>query len=267
MKTDYGAAVSRGWKFARSVERLFLLFIIYLASALMVLVPIIFIYRNITLGTLLTGSSILSFLGLFVAIIIVLLLLTFSSLMFIHNYANQRSLAKSAGFAKSRYFRFLAAMILASLISMVIGLPFSLLDAATRSVLASALNFIVSLLLTWVFFFVGQEIAVGGSRAVKSLSNSYSIFKRNWVQIAATWIITTLLAFLIIIVFAVPLLVAVVMTVLTAIGTGQVVPAILANLPLFIATCLILLVGVALAGLFTIGIATDVYMQIKRKRK
>lgn len=254
MKVDFESAVSHAWQFAKSIERLFVLSLFYLVAALLILLPVIFIYRNITLGAFQLVNLVQFFVGLFAAVIIAILLVLYSNLMFMHNYANQKSVAKSAVYAKKRYLRFLGAMIIVGAIDLIASIP-------------PIVGFVLSIIVGLIFFFVQQEIAVAGSRISKSLSNSYNIFKRNWLQVVITFILSALLGFLIILIFAIPLLVVAFATILPSIGTGQIVPALLANLPLFAVTGLILLVGVAFASLFTIGIKTDIYLQLKKRRK
>lgn len=270
MEVSFEGAISRGWQFAKSTERLFVMFVVYFVSALLVLLPVISIYRNITLGALFTFSFALSLLGLVVAIVIAVLLIMFSTLMFTHNYANQKSLRKSASFAKKKYLRFLGAMIIVTVISVLVTFPFSLAESISQSIMArilvNAVNFIVSIILGLMFFFVQQEIAVGGSRIMKSLTNSYAIFKRDWVQVLITLIVSGLLGLLIILISAIPLILVAVATIVPAISTGQFVPALLANLPLFLLSGLILIFGAALSTLFTTGIKTDVYMQLKKRK-
>ncbi len=251
MKVNFDGAVSRGWKFAKNTQRLTTQFMIYAIAVMLVLLPVIFLHPNITVGALKSAALAQSYAWLFVALVPTMLLLIYSALMFTHNYANQKSLAKSAGYVKSRYLRFFLAMMIVGLVSSVADIvPF--------------VGFIFSLVTGLIFFFVQQEIAVRNSGLSKSFSNSYAIFKRNWFKVFLTLIISGLLGLLIIIVFAIPLLIVA----LPALVSGQFMSAVLANLPLFIATGLILLVGVALATLWTIGIKTDVYMQLKKgKRK
>ncbi len=270
MGVSYEGAIGRGWQFAKSMERLFLLFIIYLASALIVLLPIVSIYRNITLGALFTLNFAVSLLGFVAAIVIAGLLMLFSTLMFTHNYANQKSLRKSASFAKAKYLRFLGATIIVTVISVLVTFPFSIADSLAQSALAkillSSVNFIISIILSLIFFFVQQEIAVGGSRIGRALGNSYAIFKRNWLQVLITLIVSGLLGLLIILISAIPLILMVVATI-PSISTGQFVPAMLANIPLFILSGLILIFGATLSTLFSTGIRTDVYMQLKKRKK
>ncbi len=271
MGVSFEGAVARGWQFAKSKERLFVMVAVYFVSALLVLLPIISIYRNITLGALFTFSFALSLLGLVVAIVIAALFIMFSMLMFTHNYANQKSLRKSASFAKKKYLRFLGATIIVTVISILATSPFSVAEALIQSlavkILVNVVSFIVSIILGLIFFFVQQEIAVGGSRIMKSLTNSYAIFKRDWLQVLITLIVSGLMGLLIILISAIPLLLVAVATIVPAISTGQFVPALLANIPLFILSGLILIFGIALATLFSIGIKTDVYMQLKKRRK
>ena len=254
MKVNFEGAVSRGWKFAKNTQRLTTQFLIYAIAVMLVLLPVIFLYRNITIGALQPAALVQSYVWLFVALLIAALLLIYSALMFMHNYANQKSLAKSAGYAKAKYFRFFLAMMIVGAISSVADIvPF--------------VGFIFSLVTGLIFFFVQQEIAVRNSGLSKSFSNSYAIFKRNWFKVFLTLIISGMLGLLVIIVFAIPLLVVAFATIVPAIASGQMVLALLANLPMFVVTGLILLAGVALATLWTIGIKTDIYMQLKKGKK
>ena len=254
MKVNFGGAVSRGWKFAKNTQRLTAQFLICTIAVMSFLLPVIFLYRNITIGALQSSALVQSYVWLFVALVVIILLLTYSTLMFMHNYANQKALGKSADYAKSRYLRFLLAMVIVGTISSIAEIvPF----------IGLILSFVAGL----IFFFVQQEIAVRNSGLSKSFSNSYEIFKRNWFKVFLTLVISGLAGLLTIIVFAIPLFVVAFGTIGPAITSGQFITALLANMPLFAVTGLVLLVGVALATLWTIGIKTDVYMQLKKGKK
>lgn len=256
---DYGAAVSRAWGYAANAKRIAVLAAFMLAGALFVLVPIYMMFKSITsaaelLNVLMFVSTFaVSMLYVVLGIIIAALIFTFANLLFIHNYANQKSLSQSASAVKSVYLTFLAASIIVGAISFVaMAIPF--------------VGFIIAIILGLMFFFLAQEIVVGRSGLSAGMSNSYKLFRKSWVDTIITLVLTAILGMIIIVIFAIPLMVAGFSTVASAQSTGF-AAAVKGNLLVLAITGLIALAGAALTVLFTDSIKTDVYMQLKKRKK
>ncbi len=255
MAVDFESAVSRGWRFARSLERIGVLMMFYIVAALLVIVPILFIYKTMTVGAFNVASMLQSFVGLLLAIIFAGLIVLYGTLAFIHNYANQKSLNKSFDYASKKYLRFLGAASIVGLVGAIAGA-------------VPVLGVVFSIVVSMIFFFVQQEVAVRGSTISKSLTNSYDMFKKSWLQILIALIITVCIGLVLLIVFAIPLLLVVFATIfLPATAGAPIAPAITANLGLYALAGLIFIFGLALTVLFTTGIKTDVYMQLRKGRR
>ena len=82
-----------------------------------------------------------------------------------------------------------------------------------------------------------------------------------------TFVLTAVLSIVIVLIFAIPIFIVGLTSAISAMATGNFMSVLMSNLPLFVVTGLILLVGVSLAMLFSNSIRTDVYMQLKKKRK
>jgi hypothetical protein len=128
------------------------------------------------------------------------------------------------------------------------------------------IGFVLTIIAGLIFFFIYQEVAVGKSSFANALRNSYRIFMNNKLDTLLTFIIAGIFALIIILIFAIPLIVVGIMSLVSAVSTGAFMQAFISNLGLFIITGIILIIGVAFSTLFSNSINTDVYMQLKKKR-
>ena len=250
---NYGAALGRAWKYSLDGKRLGAGFVIFLVAAVIAISPILFIYKTVSLSALNILTMIQFFAWMFVGIAVAGLLMLYAILMFTHNYANQKSLRKSAGFAVSNYPRFLAVTIVTVLISAIVSMvPF--------------IGIILSIITGLMFFFTIQEVAAG-SRFSNSIRNSYDMFMKKKLDTFITFILTGVISGVIILVFAIPLFAVGMSVVFSALSGGALTQALAANMAGIVISCLILLAGFTFATLFTNSVRTDVYAQLKKKRK
>ncbi len=251
---DYSGALGRAWKYSLNSRRLGVLFLFFIAASAIAAAPMLLIYKTITLGALNLITLIQFFAWFFAGLVIAMLIFLYATLMFTHNYANQKQgLEKSARFAASNYPRFLAVIIVTSVITFIVSaVPF--------------IGFIFSIIAGLVFFFIYQEVAFGSSFS-RTLKNSYRIFMDNKLDTILTFIITAVLAFLIILIFAIPFILIGIFSLVAALQTGAFMQAVMANFGAFVIAGIILLIGAAFAILFTNSAKTDIYMQLKKKRK
>lgn len=249
----YGDALERAWKYSVNFKRLCVFTLSLIISIAIVLLPLLFVYNGALISTNLV-SMIQFFVWLAVGIAVALLIYMYVMLLFTHNYANRKSLSKSADFAKSRYLRFLGVIIVTGIITFIVSM-------------VPLLGIVFSIIAGFVFFFVHQEVAVSDNGISKSLKGSYGIFRKNILDVIITFILTAVLSVVIILIFAIPLFIIGLSSIVSALTTGNLMSILMSNLPLFVVSGLILLVGVSLAMLFSNSIRTDVYMQLKKKRK
>ena len=258
---DYGGALGRAWKYSLNGKRLGAGFVIFLVAAVIAISPILFIYKTISLSALNILTMIQFFAWMFVGIAVAGLLMLYAILMFTHNYANQKqknasrrfSLRNSAGFAVSNYPRFLAVTIVTVLISAIVSMvPF--------------IGIILSIITGLMFFFTIQEVAAG-SRFSNSIRNSYDMFMEKKLDTFITFVLTGVISGVIILVFAIPLFAVGMSVVFSALSGGALMQALAANMAGVVISGLILLAGFTFATLFTNSVRTDVYAQLKNKRK
>lgn len=248
---DFEGAIGNAWKFAKDKERLSVLFGLDIVSFVLAFLPMFLILRSVRPSAIGVLGLLQSLGWIFVGVIIAVLVMLFSLLMFTHNYANQKSLGKSANFAARNYLRFLAAMVVVWVVeAILVFVPIPIVNLALAIIAALA------------FFFVSPEIAVSGNGVFNSISNSYRLFRQNWLRVILTILLNAVLGLIIVLIFAIPFIVSLFLFILPAAISGGVMSV----LPAVIVTGLIMLVGFTLATLLTIGIQTDVYMQLKKKK-
>lgn len=259
---DYSGAIKRGWKFSTNLQRLGAMILILLIAFSIAVSPLFFIYKTITLNAFNLFSLIQFFAWLFLGIVIGVLVLMYSVLLITHNYANQRttdakrqsSLSASARFAVSNYPRFLAVLIVSGILTFAVSL-------------APFIGFIFAIIAGLIFFFIYQEVAVRKSKFSQCLSNSYHIFMDNKLDTFITFIVTGIIVFVIVIIFAIPLLAISLNALAAAFTGGSFMQTFIANAGALAISAIILVIGVAFAILFTNSIKTDVYMQLTKKGK
>jgi len=250
---DYSGSIGRAWKYSTNVQRLASIFLMMLVASVIAISPLLLVYKTVSLGIFNLMALIQTFVWLLVGIVVGLLVFLYATLLFTHNYANQKSLRKSAGFAFSNYPKFLAVIIVTGIITFVLSL-------------APFIGFILTIVAGLIFFFAYQEVAFRSSFS-NTLKNSYNIFLENKLDTVITFIVTGVFAFIIIVIFAIPLFAVGIMSVASAMTTGAFMQAFMSNLGALVAAGLVLLLGLAFAVLFTNSIKTDVYMQLKKKKR
>jgi len=252
MPVDYGKAIGRAWDYSANTKRVCVFTLFALVSAAFVLAPLLFVYSKIVaMGSFSILVMMQSFVWLFLGIVIASLIFTYAMLMFVNNYATRKSLSVSAGFARSNYLRFLGVMIVSVAVTTAV------------SIVPFGIGILLSIIAGFVFFFIYQEVGVRGNGIHDTLSNSYNLFMKNKLDTLITFILSTVLSIVIIVIFAVPLLIVGFMSVFSAIRTGAFMQALMAQAPLLAVTGIIFAIGAVFAILFSNSIRTDVYMQLK----
>ncbi len=153
------------------------------------------------------GPVLFSLIFVFVAIIIIFFVTVLFDGMITddvqRNYKKeQQLLSKSLHIAKSKYWSMLGATVLASAIVVIVNfIPF--------------VGWLVSIIVSWFFLFVVPYVIIGNQHAVDAVKKSYRLFMDNksdvilfWILLSIITIALTLLAFLPIIVAALPVFIA-----------------------------------------------------------
>lgn len=249
---DYSGALGRAWKYTAS-KRLGAAFLFFLVTALIAVSPLFFVYKTLSLGLFNLVTLIQFFVWFLAGLVVAVLVFLYAMLLFTHNYANQKSLKKSASFALSSYPRFMAVVIVTGIITFIVSaVPF--------------IGIILSIVAGLMFFFTYQEVAFKSSFS-KSIRNSYDMFMKNKLDTVVTFIVTAVLALFILLIFAIPLFAVGFSAVLSSLSGVSLMQSLMANISSFMVAGIILLAGASFAILFTNSIKTDVYMQLKKKRK
>jgi hypothetical protein len=253
MTIDFGSAIGRSWKYSTDKKRLSLLSAFIIIVGLSILSLIIFLYKNFKLDPVNPMDMLQGFGGLIIVALVGFLVYMFLIIIYTHNYANRKSLGQSADFAKKVYLKYIAVFIAMAIITSI---------ASSVPIVGMIVSIVIGLL----FFFVYTEVAVSNSKFFDSFSNSYKLFNKNKLDVLVTFLLSGILSFVIVLIFAIPLIAVGAMTLITGMSAGDFVAVFAANAPLFVITGLILAVGIALAVLFSNSIRTDVYLQLKKKK-
>ncbi|MEK6887881.1 MAG: hypothetical protein AABX14_02960, partial [Candidatus Aenigmatarchaeota archaeon] len=194
---NFGDALGRAWKYSTNLKRLGVFTLSLIIALAIVLLPLLSVFSTTPLSIIVLNSvSLLTMIQFFtwlaVGIAAALLIYMYVILLFTHNYANQKSLGKSASFAKSRYLRFLGVVIVTGVITTIVSMvPF--------------IGIVFSIIAGLVFFFVHQEVAVSDNGISKSLTNSYRLFRKNILGVIITFILAAILSVVIVLIFAIPI--------------------------------------------------------------
>ncbi len=243
---DFSKALSRSWNYAKDLNRIGVLTLLGLIAMAVLFAPLLF------MGTTLTGVNILQTIGgLFVGVIVAGLIFVYTSVLFTHNYANQKSLGKSSDYAKSVFLRFLAALIIIAIINMILSV-------------IPIIGIVLVIVATLMLLFVQPEIAVSNTGLSASFSNSYDLFMKNKLDVVITVILAAVLGVVLFLIFMIPMFIVAGFGVMAFFMTGDITSVLAAGIPMFIVAGIIFVIGMAFTFLFTNSIKTDVYMQLKK---
>lgn len=187
---------------------------------------------------------------------------------FIQQCAAGKKARLSASFkvARARYPSVLGAAVIMLVINWVVTRVFSLVS----DIVAAVAAIVISLL----FFFVYQEAVLARRKFYRAVVGSVSLFRKAWLTIVLSWILSSIVSLALVFVFALPLLIlaSAIMSGVFAGGiTEDMTVAIMAlsqaNMPLLIIAGLAANVGLAMSKLFSIGFITGIYQQLAGKKK
>ena len=254
MKVNFGAAIKNGWRFALNPKRLILEAVSLALAIILILVTLVDVVGKISATQTTNILTIAQFgTNFIISLIVISLYFAFLHGTFVHNYSDQRSISKSAGVVKSRYLKLIFAIIPITILSVAFNIIFDGLIFPGAEV-GSVLGIIIGLL----FYFVYQEVIIDKKGALGALQGSYKIFRNNMFAVALTLVISLAVV--------IALIVAFVVLVLISVAFGSTLSVILAS-GVLIVSGIIFFIGLAIAILMTLGIQTDVYLQLKGRRR
>lgn len=264
---NYTSAIKNSFNFAISVKRLGFYFLFNLVMLGIIALPTLNLYYAVkaAFGAAIPISSLVptmigNLILLFLATVLISLLTLYVNIAFIQNYWASRkkdvSVLQSLKAVKPSYLTALAAAV----IIMGITMMFSFVQY---------IGVLIAMVIGLVFFFIYQDIVISKSNFSAAMSKSVEILKRNFMTILITWTIISIFSLIIMFVSCIPLFATLAMILPFAVIKGGLSAAILAvkqNLVLVVLTSLIAFLGAVLNALFVIGMQTDIYLQIKKKK-
>jgi len=215
-----------------------------------------------TSGVEMSGEAavlLLELVGLFAAWLLATLWITGAV---IHQSHKEKEFAKSWNFSRNRYLSLLGA---AAVTAVIAGLA-----AAIPTV-----GWIISILVGLVFFFTLQGVMIKGQGIMKSLEDSWHIFKHQPFKVFLMWLLITALAGIIALIFALPIIGLTTRVVLDVAGTGgSITPADLMNListiqmqfNLFVVSGIIFILGLSIVRVMSIKAQTEFYLQLRKPK-
>ena|GEM_PF-3804553 len=257
MKIDFGKAVSNGFGYAFMKDQ----FLVYFAFMLVAMstggylayqVIRAFVSENVAIGM----GYVLALIGF---VIVWILVGVWFSLAYVRSYQTRNkkgSLKKAFYEVKGMFWRMLAVTIVIGIISSLVGsVPY--------------IGWLFSLIVGWVFLFVAQFIVISKKMFGDVFSASWKNFRKYTWETIVVWIVNTLIAMGIVFLFVIPLL-AYFFTAgfqyMAADDISGLFHAIMGQPVVLAATLVIGIVGITISGIFSIGMLTDVFMQMYKKK-
>lgn len=133
---------------------------------------------------------------------------------------------------------------------------------------------IANIIFSFAVFFAYQELIIAKKGAIDSIKGSFSILKENWKDVIVSIIAVVISASAIIIVFLIPFVLTLAITIADvssqSLPVAGLIPefsvAVARNIIGFIVSGAVVVIGLAIANLFSNGFTTDVYLQLKGKK-
>ncbi len=252
MNVDYEAALKKAWHFANNWKRVSLYFLTSLALISMVTMMV---FSMLVRGAAFGGLDIIL---LFVA---ALFLGVFVEGILVHNFVHPKSLQKSSHFVSMSYSTLLGVVIFIVVLNWIINM-FTLIPGGFF------ITLLLQIIMAMIFFFAYQEVLVAKSGFSKTIENCWSTFRKHWPVILITGIVVIVVSGVILLASAIPLILFLFSLFASSSGFSMAAMTlfIYKNAALLAVSIVSLLLGLVLSKLLGIGIATDVYMQIRKKR-
>ncbi len=243
----YDKIISNAWSFARQPKQILLSVFLDLVLFSAIIGAVI--------ATDLNFSIVNIFLIWTTTIIFLVLLGIFEYAFFTHNFTiftKRKNLILSAYAVKNAYPRLLAASILVGIIGVISSLLFIFLFFV---------GWIFQIIVAAAFMFVTHGIILGKNNTLEAISNSINIFKKSFVDVLITWLLTVAFFFIILAITISPLIFYVLY------GFFNIAQSGFLGTDMFILLSLstIAFIGLSIARLMLIGIITGSYLKLKKK--
>jgi len=249
MAVNWGKTISKSFLFSVHPKRWLPFFAIDMAAVMTILFVI---FRNglqdmvISLSPL--PSSLLHVIVYIVATMLVWALAnTWITGAVVHQSSKEKEFRKSWHVASVRLPSLIAIMFVVGAISSVLSLvPY--------------VSIVFSIIIGTIFIFANQAVMVGGKGFYEALEESYGMFRKKAMYSFLTWLLASLFSMAIAVVFLIPLMTALVISMFQySFDMSMLAWDIKNNLYLYIALGAVFLVGVALARVFSLKFQTEAY--------
>ncbi len=251
LKIKVMPAVKNALSFALDAKRALIMFFVTGLTGLAILFSLALFFQVFSSTAAISNIVTSSILLLIVVMLSAVLSLLVKGI-FIHNYTIRNvedNISKSIDALGGRMLSILFFAVIVGFISIALGLiPF--------------LGDIANIAFALAVFFGNQEIMLGKKGAIDSITGAYNIFKDNWKDVLASFIVMLISAIIIFIAFSMPLVLTLVLHTAASLATsasGDVSVFVLFSGIIFVA-------GLALIGLFITGFTTEIYLQLKGRK-
>lgn len=271
---NFQSAVGAGFRFAFNPKNFAVFFIMMLVELGLILAGLLLTTTTafMAYATSINISTIAGVAPYLIAAIIAGLIDILFTGSFVHRFKTLETVGKSVKYSLSRYITLLIVVIIVGAISTAAALALISLVylSAQMAIVFIIIDLVVLFILAVLFMFVYQEVIIAKSSVVDTLKNSYRLFRKEWLNMIITIIISGILSIIIMIIAIIPFLFAVIRSIAGFLSLGNADISTLATLifnnmgPLAI-TGLIAIAGIAITKLLSIGIVTHVYSQLKKK--
>lgn len=266
---DYGKALGKGLGFGIKPKRwlqFFILDLVFLSIGLAITLPNLSDILPVIMG----GSQDLAAalqIGVFaVSIMIVFVVWMLIRTWFVGSIVHQSYKEKdkiSNGFriAGRKYLHILVAMIIVGIIAGAVSMiPY--------------VGWIIAFVVSWIFFFFVQGIVVSNMGCIRTLQNSYRIFRNKPLQVFLAWLLIAIVTLVIYFVFSIPMMILMFWAMVPLIpsqASPEVISALsqmlYTNLPTIMVVGIIALIGFSISQVFALKAQTEFYLQFKKKFK
>jgi hypothetical protein len=261
VKVEYGETIGRAFKFAINLKLLIFMYFFHL----IIFVPFIGLGAWLWKAGVFEGgfdpaSNIGTIVGLVLGLILFFLVLFLVSVLInmiiIDLYKSKKSLGDSLKNIKPRFLRMLGIVIVVGLISALVGA-------------VPGIGVIFSIIVSLIFLFMYQLVVIGKKKFRETFESSWKLFRHSFGDVFLTWLINGIIGLVIVFIFAIPIIVMVVSTVVSAISGdfSAAGSSLFTNIPMLVVGGLLLMVGITISTLFKLGFYTDAYMQLEKKAK
>lgn len=268
MTVDYGKALGNGLRFCIQPRRWLPFFVLDLVFVSIFLAMLALNASAITTALLMVRVNPMAIFSLGTLILGIVVLFGIWWLLrlwivgaVLHQAYKEKEFNKSFTVGKQKFLSILAVIVVVSIISAAVNMiPF--------------IGWILALVVAWIFFFSLQGVVVSGLGFARALENSYKIFRKTPFKVFLMWLIVTIIAMVITLVFLIPAFMMFSDLFTGMASTGASGTAILIALMLVLQTNILVialvgiigLIGTSLSQCFTLKAQTEFYLQLKKKK-